>query len=441
MEENKKKTFYEYLNITGAAIFCALTLTQTILSIRWLVGNIMIFENGKYVLAYKECAAFLILAAAILILIKNITDKVMKRKIKIIYCIVVTVYILTLPLVISACFFATLYTLCFSLLLFLTVFAIRYFYGNHEHRLFQLIGILVILILLSYLNRATFWCAVTETFVFLTIQLIRNIGIRKRNMADKSWRNTLLLFCILIIIMLMPQYFSYNNINHTMYHNSIEEQISARVLVPYIEYEKSENEEYLLGVIRNADYSHGHPYRNFLNIINRYEEDELDMDTIWKNLYTNAFHRYKKNIVRRYLRDVSMALVSPFDVQYLMKTDKYPSHYGFYYGLFEEKLPEFSDDHFRFSMTALGVVSSVEVIQVLMALIIDIKRKKFKLKMEEGRHTKIEAVTLLLCHGMLWILLQTLFSIEGASFVAGFGSIIVWIVSASFLWFKQGKKD
>ena len=152
------------------------------------------------------------MAAVVFILTMTIVKKVAGSKTKFFCYGTVVLYVMTLPTVLSVNFNATLYAICVSLLMLLVFFALRYFYGVHTRRLWCLIGIFALLVVLSYLNRGAFWIGVFITFLFLTITLIRNIGIKGRNMADKSWRNTLLLFCILVIIMLMPQYFTYNNI-------------------------------------------------------------------------------------------------------------------------------------------------------------------------------------------------------------------------------------
>ena len=429
MESKEKiKSVKEYVNTAGLGAFTALCIVQTILCIRWLVSN---FEIKKFL-----CLVLLFLTVSFLLI--TIINKVIGSEAKI-YCILpVALYAATLPTTVSVHFDATLFGICTSLLLLLLTLSIRYFYGEHERRLYQLLGILVILVLLCYLNRASFWVGVAESFLFLTIQLIRNIGIRRKNIGDKSWRNTLLLFCILIIIMLLPQYCTYNNIKHTLYHQPIEEQLAARVIVPYLEYEKTEkNDEYLLGVIRNDDYGFGHPYRNFKQIIHRYEEDNLDMDTIWKNLYKNAYYRYRKTIVKRYIRDVLRGYAAPFTVGYEMKSESLVSHHGFYFGLFEKEAPSASNAYMKFGLAGLLVTALFVLIQTIVRIIENIVKGKYKIKLEEGSHKKIEAVLITIFLGLLWTAFQTLFSLEGTSYAVSIGSTIIWIVFTSFLWYPK----
>ncbi len=444
MEKKKEnsKPFLQYLNIAGAACFTGLTAIQTVLAVIWLSKNIFAGENGKSVVFhYKEIGSFVFMGVVMFFLVQNIVKKVIGCEVRFFQYLSVMIYVMTLPVVLSINFNATLYAVCLSLLLLLVLFSLRYFYGIHEHRLYELIGVFAILLVLSYLNRAAFWTGVIETFLFLTIQLIRNIKIRRKNMGDKSWRNTLLLFCILIIIMLLPQYCTYNNINHTLYHQSFEEQLAARVIVPYLEYEKKDKaEEYLLGVIRNADYGYGHPYRNFKNIIHRYEEDGLDMDTVWKNFYSNAYYRYRKSIAKRYLRDFARGLASPFLIESEMHSDMLPTHHGYYYGLFEENAEDISGNYMKFSLLMLEGVSAAVFVQTLALIISDIVKGKFKLKIEEGRHKRIEAVLLIACFGITMTAIQTLFSLEGTSYVSGMAPILTWFLIATFTWFRRYRK-
>ncbi|MCR4649942.1 MAG: hypothetical protein K5776_12785 [Lachnospiraceae bacterium] len=441
MEKKKENngSFLQYLNIAGAACLTGLTAVQTVLAILWLSKNMFAGENGKSVVFhYKETGSFVLMGAVFFFLLQNIVKKVIGAEVKFWHYATVALYVMTLPVVLSINFNATLYAVCISFLLLHVLFSLSYFYGNHERRLYELIGIFAILLVLSYLNRAAFWTGVIETFLFLTIQLVRNIKIRRKNIGDKSWRNTLLLFCILIIIMLLPQYCTYNNIKHTLYSQSLEEQLSARIIVPYLEYEKKDGaEEYLLGVIRNADYGYGHPYRNFKNIIHRYEEDGLDMDTIWKNLYSNAYYRYRKSIVKRYLRDFARGLASPFLTESEMHSEMLVTHHGYYYGLFEENAEYISNIYMKFSLFALLCVSAAVLLQTIALLIIDAVKGKFKLKIEEGRHKRIEAVLLIACLGITMTAIQTLFSLEGTSYVSGMASILTCFLIATLTWFRR----
>ena len=442
-KKTKTKNFLEYLNTAGIAAFCALTLVQTVFALSWLAKNIFAPKNGKeFYFHYKETGSFVLMAAVVFILTMTIVKKVAGSKTKFFCYGTVVLYVMTLPTVLSVNFNATLYAICVSLLMLLVFFALRYFYGDHTRRLWCLIGIFALLVVLSYLNRGAFWIGVFITFLFLTITLIRNIGIKGRNMADKSWRNTLLLFCILVIIMLMPQYFTYNNINHTLYHQPTKEQIAARVIIPYLDYEKDEkNEEYLLGVIRNADYDSGHSYRNFKKIIHRYEEDNLDMDVIWKNLYTNAYYRYKKTIAKRYIRDVVRGLFAPLLVESEMKSETLVTHHGYYYAAFEENCPKLADSYFSFGLKGLFVTALIILGQALVSAVIRLSALKQELKPEEGKHKKIEAVVLVLCLGISWTVVQTLFALEGTSFVSSIGSTIVWVLLSSFIWFENKENN
>ena len=441
--KTKIKNFLEYLNTAGIAAFSALTLVQTVFAVIWLANNIFASKNGKeFYFHYKETGSFLLMAAVIFILTMTIVKKVVGSRMKF-YCYgTVVLYVMTLPTVLSVNFNATLFAICISLLMLLVFFALRYFYGVHTRRLWCLIGIFALLVVLSYLNRGAFWIGVFITFLFLTITLIRNIGIKGRNMADKSWRNTLLLFCILVIIMLMPQYFTYNNINHTLYHQPAKEQIAARVIIPYLDYEKDEkNEEYLLGVIKNADYDSGHSYRNFKKIIYRYEEDRLDMDAIWGNLYKNAYYRYKKTIAKRYVRDVVRGLFAPLLVESEMKSETLVTHHGYYFASFEENCPKLADTYFSFGLKGLFVTAFIILIQCATLGIIRISKIKTAFKPEEGKHKKTEAVVLVLCLGISWTAVQTLFALEGTSFVSSIGSTIIWVLLSSFIWFENKEKN
>jgi len=441
--KTKNKNFLEYLNTAGIAAFSALTLVQTVFACIWLVKNIAAAKGGReFYFHYKETGSFLLMAAVVFILTMTIVKKVAGSKAKF-YCYgTIVLYIMTLPTVLSVNFNATLFAICISLLLLLVFFGLRYFYGDHTRRLWCLIGNFALLVVLSYLNRGAFWIGVFLTFLFLTITLIRNIGIKGRNMSDKSWRNTLLLFCILVIIMLMPQYFAYNHINHTLYHQSAKEQIAARVIIPYLDYEKDEkNEEYLLGVIRKSDYDSLHSYRNFKKIIHRYEEDNLDMDEIWKNLYSNAYYRYKKTIAKRYLRDVARNLFAPVLVGSEMKSETLVTHHGYYFADFAQNCPKLADTYFNFGLKGLFVTSIIILVQSLVAAVIRISAIKQELKPEEGKHKKIEAVVLVLCLGISWTVVQTLFALEGTSFVSSIGSTIVWVLLSSFIWFKNKENN
>ena len=441
--KTNNKNFLDYLNTVGIAAFSALTLVQSVLAVSWLVKNIFAPKNGKeFYFHYKETGSLVFMAAVVFILTMTIVKKVVGSKMKF-YCYgTVVLYVMTLPTVLSVNFNATLYAICVSILMLLVFFGLRYFYGVHTRRLWCLIGIFALLVVLSYLNRGSFWIGVFITFLFLTITLIRNIGIKGRNMADKSWRNTLLLFCILVIIMLMPQYFTYNNINHTLYHQPAKEQIAARVIIPYLDYEKDEkNEEYLLGVIKNADYDSGHSYRNFKKIIHRYEEDKLDMDVIWENLYKNAYYRYKNTIAKRYVRDVVRGLFAPVLVESEMKSETLVTHHGYYFASFEENCPKLADTYFSFGLKGLFVTSIIILIQCVTIGIIRISKIKQAFKPEEGKHKKTEAVVLVLCLGISWTVVQTLFALEGTSFVSSIGSTIIWVLLSSFIWFNNKEKN
>ena len=442
MDKKKTKPFIEYTNIIGTGAFVALTLVQSVFAIIWLSLNTFAGEEGsKTLFRYKGLGSLVIMALVLFLLAHTMIKNVMGCNIKAIYYIVFVVYMISLPITISVNFDATLFAVCLSLLFLLLTFALRYFYGEHERRLFHLIGIFVILIVLSYLNRAAFWTGVSEAFLFLTIQLIRNIGIRRKNISDKSWRNTLLLFCILIIIMLIPQYCTYNNIKHTLYHQSIEEQLSARILVPYMDYEMNEsNNEYLLGVIRRADYAKGHSYRDFKRIIHRYEEDGLDMDTIWKNLYTNVYYRYKKTIAKRYAKDLLNGYAAPFLIKDEMHSEEIVTHHGFYYGQFERNTPILSDTYMRFALTGLFAVIAVFVVQGASVVIIDLVKGKYKVRLEEGSHKIIEAIVLVAFLSLVCTALQTLFGLEGTSYVVSFGSTLSWIVFSLFIFFRNKRE-
>ncbi|MCR5848678.1 MAG: hypothetical protein K6G75_11255 [Lachnospiraceae bacterium] len=443
--ENKKRSgsIVEYLNIAGTAAAVSFTLVQTVYAIMWFVSDAFAFGGkGGFSFHWKEAGSYIFMAAVIFFLTDTVVRKVTDIKVKPFYYIVFVVYTLTIPTVVSVNFNATLQAVCVSLLLLLLSFMLRYFYGRHELRLYYLIGIFAITLVLSYLNRAAFWTGVFESFVFLTIQLIRNINIRRKNIGDKSWRNTLLLFCILIIIMLIPQYCSYNNIKHTLYHQSLKEQLSARFLVPYIEYEKMKtDDEYLLGVIKNIDIDSGHTYRDFKKIMHRYEEDELDMETIWDNLYRNAYYRYRKNMAKEYLRDVVKNCMAPFVLKADMDSNKAETHHGYYYGLFSVDSPVLSDNYFEFGLWGMFVLGTVTVIQILILLIKDIVTGKYRSKIEEGKHRKVEAVMLIVCLSIACTAFQSMFSLKGSSYVSGIGSVIIWVTAAAYTCFSARSSE
>ncbi len=442
-KKEKTKSIIKYLNIVGMAAFTAVTAVQTVLGIIWISKNLFVSEGAKTsVFRYKGLGTEVIMFAACVLLLYTVIKDVLGQKKPLACCIIVALYITTLPIVLSVNFDVTLFGVCIALLLFQLVFLLRYFYGQHERRLFLLAGNLVVLVLLSYLNRAAFWIGIFETFVFLTIQLIRNIGIRRKNIGDKSWRNTLLLFCILIIIMLTPQYCEYNNIKHTLYSQSVKEQLAARVLVPYIEAETRANQnQYILGVIRKEDFSLGHPYQSFRNIIKRYEKDDLNMDTIWNNLYKNAYYRYRKTIAKRYVRDTARGYLAPFLIKSEMTSEELPVHHGFYFAKFAKHSPALSEVYMKFGLFGLFGVTAFSLVQIIAAVIIDLITKKGKFKLEEGRHKKIEAIILVLFFGMAWTAIQTVFTLEGTSYVSSMGSTLVWLIISSFVWFRDVSRE
>ena len=198
--------------------------------------------------------------------------------------------------------------------------------------------------------------------------------------------------------MLMPQYCNYNNITHTLYKQSVREQLSARFIVPYVEYEKTQKDnEYLLGVIERDDFTVEHPFKKFREIIYRYEQDNLDMDVIWDNLYKNSYYRYRKDAAKKYIRDFASTLFSVFTVLNDMKNPDINTTHGYYVGRFSKGNPVFAYSYFRFGMTAQMVVYICLIIQTAIISVVDFIFGKNKIKIEEGNHRITEAILLMLC--------------------------------------------
>ena len=440
LKENYKK-ITKYPNFIGCAAFSGLTLLQTVLCVIWISGNLTEISEvgGNETFRYKALISFALMTASVFLTVMTLIVKVRKREMKMWpYATVITLYIMTLPTVVSVNFDATLFAVCFSLEMLLTVCILLYFYDKHERRLFVLIAMFVVLCVLGYLNRAAFWAGIFESMVFLSIQLYRNLKTKRNNIADKSWRNTLLLFLILIIIMLMPQYFKYNNINGTLYKKSVEQQLSARLVVPYLEKEYMARErDYLLGVIRREDFDPSHGYESFNFLMHRYEEDGLDMEEIWSNLYKNGFHRYKKEMILSYGKNTVKGWLSPLLVYSEMNNSSVKSFHGYYYGLFQNSDPAFADRYMRVGLNGFTVLFIGMIIQMAAALIMDIASGKMKNKLEEGEHRIIEAVVALVCMGAVWTVCQTLFAMEGLSYVVSIGSAITWLAASPLIWIKR----
>lgn len=442
--KSEQVNIFKFINILGISAFAALTLVQSLLSVIWLYGRVFsTTEEKKLVFDYKGLVAFLLLGVTFFFLIKIITEKVIGNKVKPWYFIAITAYILSIPQVESLIFDATLFAVCFVFELLLIICFIVYFYGEHEMRLFGLIGIFAILVILSILNRPAFWLGELLTVVFLTIQLVRNIKTKKKNIGDKSWRNTLLLFCILIIIMLMPEYCRYNNIKHTLYHSSVNEQLAARFLVPYLEKEKIEgNTEYLLGVIDEGEFYPGRPYEEFKRIMHSYEDDGYDMDVIWSNLYHNAYYKYRRRWAINYAKNLANGYIMPFVMLKEMDSTNVLSHHGHYYSLFQKNNPYISNIYMKFGTYGLMGVTAVLIIQLLGVVILDIVKGKFKLKVETGHHMRIEAVIFIFVLLIFWNVLQTLFALEGVSYIVSIPSTVALLAMIPFAWLRDiGKKD
>lgn len=439
----KFKSIIKYPNLVGMAIFTAITIIQSGLFIGWLSKNLVVYSEvaGKYQLQYKGLGSMLLMAGVLFWLLDILVKKVVGKEVNVLPgLIVTTVYIMTIPTLVSLHFSTPIYGICLTLLMLNTVFACQYFYDRHDLRLYRLIGMFAILCELGYLNRTAFWAGIIETFVFLSIQLYRNLRTKRNNIADKSWRNTLLLFCILIIIVLMPQYFNYNNVHAARYNYSVRQQLAARFITPYLELERVEKkEEYLLGVVRAGDYGLGHNYRNFNEIMYRYESDNLDMEEIWHNLYANTGYRYSKTIAKRYMKNTVRGLFAPFLVQSEMDSKDIMTHHGYYYGLFQNNSPVIANRYMRFGLFSLMLVSIAILIQLLVKIVIDCLSGKFKARIHAGEHKVIEAIILALCVCFAYLMIQTLFSLEGSSYVVSACSTIGWISSATFLWYERSK--
>lgn len=428
----------EYPNIIGLGAFTALTVIQTVLFVLWLIDNL--YVNGEFL--YRPLAAIVIMALSIYGLTNIISEKVMKNKtaVRIPICVLLSVYSVTLPITVSVCFDAIILALCVSLEFILISFAILYFYDRHEIRLYELLGMFGVLCVLCYLNRPGFWVGEIICLFFLGIQLVRNIKTKRKNISDKSWRNTLLLFLILVIIMLMPQYFRFNNIDFTKYYRTTGEQLAARMIVPYLDMEYYGDNEYLLGVIKSDEYSTLNSYDRFNYLVNRYRKDGLDMDEIWNNFYKNTFHRYKKQIALRYVKDTVKNYAAPFLTEKEMNSQLTKTHHGFYYERFSRQNPVLSDKYMSFGLKGLFAVTLAIVIQIVGAVIYDAITGKMKLRLSDGKHRIIEAVILVTVTGLSWTAVQTLFAFEGMSYAVSIGSTLTWVVAASFIFMRPRRK-
>ena len=429
----------EYANIPASGIFLAYTIIQTILFCVWFAKEAAFIVRTAGVMSLvKESVIILLIFGCMFLSVKNISDLVVKNKLKPYYHIVLALFITTSPLVVSMVVASTVFAVSIIFIMMLLYFCNRYFYGNHEKRLYHIIGVFALLFMLQIVNRAAFWCGEAVTFLFLTIQLIRNIITKRKNISDKSWRNTLLLFCILIIIVLIPQYCNYNNIHHTLYHQSLREQLAARFIVPFVESEKVDgNYEYLLGVIEKDDYAYERSYNSFKEIIHRYEEDELDMDEIWNNLYRNMYYRYFKTAVNRYLKDSTRNLFSAFLIKKEANSIELNSHHGYYYGLFQNASPKLSSIYMSFGIVGICFASVAAFIQALILCVIDMITGKMKSRIASGNHAKIEAVLLILTATITWNFIQTLFSLTGTSYIIGAGALIICYSLIPILWLRN----
>lgn len=438
---DKFKSIMKYPNMVGMAAFTAVTIVQTALFIAWLTKNLVVINSisGKYQFQYKGLGSMILMGVSLFWLLNVLVKKVVGKEMKTNPAIIIsTAYVLTIPTIVSINFNTPIYGVCLSLLMLNTIFQCQYFYERHDLRLYRLIAMFAILCELGYLNRTAFWAGLAETFVFLSIQLYRNLKTKRKNIADKSWRNTLLLFCILIIIVLMPQYFNYNNVQAARYNYSVKQQLAARVITPYLELERIEkNEEYLLGVVRAEDYGLGHNYRNFNEIMHRYEMDNLDMDEIWSNLYNNARYRYSKNIVTRYVKNSAKGFFAPFCVLGEMNSKDTITHHGYYYGLFQNNSPVLSNIYMRFGLISLSFISAALLIQLVIKIVLDLLLGKFKARLEAGEHKIIEEILLALCVSVVYLLLQTLFSLEGTSYVTSASATLAWFATSAFLWYEK----
>jgi hypothetical protein len=429
----------EYANIPASGIFLAYTIIQTILFCVWFAKEAaFIVRTAGMMSLVKESVIILLIFGCMFLSVKNISDLVVKNKLKPYYHIVLALFITTSPLVVSMVVASTVFAVSIIFIMMLLYFCNRYFYGNHEKRLYHIIGVFALLFMLQIVNRAAFWCGEAITFLFLTIQLIRNIITKRKNISDKSWRNTLLLFCILIIIVLIPQYCNYNNIHHTLYYQSLREQLAARFIVPFVESEKVDgNYEYLLGVIEKDDYAYERSYNSFKEIIHRYEEDNLDMDEIWDNLYRNMHYRYFKIAVDRYLKDSTRNLFSAFLIKKEANSIELNSHHGYYYGLFQNASPKLSSIYMTFGIIGICVVSAAAFIQAIIICVIDLITGKMKSRIASGNHPKIEAVLLILTATITWNFIQTLFSLTGTSYIIGAGALIICYSLIPILWLRN----
>ena len=118
------------------------------------------------------------------------------------------------------------------------------------------------------------------------------------------------------------------------------------------------------------------------------------------------------------------------------------SHHGHYYSLFQKNNPYISNIYMKFGTYGLMGVTAVLIIQLLGVVILDIVKGKFKLKVETGHHMRIEAVIFIFVLLIFWNVLQTLFALEGVSYIVSIPSTVALLAMIPFAWLRDiGKKD
>ncbi len=78
-----------------------------------------------------------------------------------------------------------------------------------------------------------------------------------------------------------------------------------------------------------------------------------------------------------------------------------------------------------FGVIGMCVIITAAFIQAIIICIIDLVTGKMKSRIASGNHAKIEAILLILCAAITWNCFETLFSLEGTSYIIGTGTIIL----------------
>lgn len=91
----------------------------------------------------------------------------------------------------------------------------------------------------------------------------------------------------------------------------------------------------------------------------------------------------------------------------------------------------------RFGLISLSFISAALLIQLVIKIVLDLLLGKFKARLEAGEHKIIEEILLALCVSVVYLLLQTLFSLEGTSYVTSASATLAWFATSAFLWYEK----